>query len=45
MVTHSCTEQILSVYSAEDIILSPEDKTDTPGSCLACNLEKDKSRD
>lgn len=33
--SHSRTEQIFDVYSGEDIILSPDDKTDIPGSCLA----------
>ena len=44
MVTHSRTEQILSVYNVEDFILSSADKTDSPGSCLAWSLVEEKDR-
>ena len=44
MFTHPRTEQILSVYSVEDIILSPDDKTDIPGSCLAWSLVQEKEK-
>ena len=40
--THPHTEQVLSVYNVEDIILISADETDSPGSCLAWSLVEDK---
>ena len=45
MSTPPYTEQILSVYQGEDIILSSSDKTDDPGSCLAYNLVEEKKKE
>lgn len=44
MSTPPYTEQILSVYQVEDIILSSPDKTHDPGSCLACSLVEEKEK-
>ena len=44
MSTPPYTEQILSVYQVEDIILSSPDKTDDPSSCLACSLIEEKEK-
>ena len=44
MFTHPRTEQILSVYNVEGIILSSADKIDTPGSCLAWSLAEEKDK-
>ena len=45
MSTPPYTEQILSVYQGEDIFLSSSDKTDDPGSCLACSLVEEKEKE
>ena len=44
MSTPPYTEQILSVYQVEDIILGSPDKTDDPSSCLACRLIEEKEK-
>ena len=45
MSTPPYTEQILSVYQVQDIILSSSDKTDDPGFCLACSLVEQKEKE